>query len=239
VTVDLCKSAADLSAIIANVKAAEGELGRCILLVVDTVSRALAGGNENAPEDMGRFVVNCDYLREATGATILGVHHTPRGGEKPRGHTSLEYGSEIRLMARKVATGLFALAIDHLKDGVTGEDLLFELRSVVVGANDEGENVEGGLVVKAGVMAKSAAGNPRGKLTDRQLRILQELQKEASVSKKWQWTTEEFNELCIRSGAVDQNMQPNAQRARCSELKMQLANKHYVSVAGDKVRLVS
>jgi hypothetical protein len=76
VSIDLCTSNADLTQIIANIKAAEADLGRCVLAVVDTVSRAIAGANENAPDDMGKFVLNCDRLREETGATVLGVHHT-------------------------------------------------------------------------------------------------------------------------------------------------------------------
>ena len=83
VRVDLCKSNADLKQIIANVRAAETELGPCLLVVVDTVSRALAGGDENAPGDMGNFVANCDRPREERGATVLGVHHTPKGGAEP------------------------------------------------------------------------------------------------------------------------------------------------------------
>src|SRR5918999_5156132 len=35
--------------------------------------RRYAWGNENAPDDMGKFVLNCDRLREEIGATVLGV----------------------------------------------------------------------------------------------------------------------------------------------------------------------
>jgi RecA-family ATPase len=104
VRVDLCKSQADLTQIIANIKAAETELGPCVLAVVDTVSRALAGGDENSPSDMGNFVSNCDRLREDTGATVLGVHHTPKGGTDPRGHSCLKNGSEVRMLAKKSGT---------------------------------------------------------------------------------------------------------------------------------------
>jgi hypothetical protein len=128
VTMDLCRSDADLKQIIANIKAAEAELGPCVLVIVDTVSRALAGGDENAPKDMGSFVLNCDRLREQTGATVLGVHHTPANGDNPRGHTSLKNGSGVRMRASKAATGLFKLKLDHLKDGAAGEELMLSCR---------------------------------------------------------------------------------------------------------------
>jgi hypothetical protein len=60
------------------------------LVVIDTLSRTMPGGNENAPEVMSRWVDNADRIRQATGATVLIIHHQPRDGKNPRGHTSLE-----------------------------------------------------------------------------------------------------------------------------------------------------
>ena len=238
VRVDLCKSDADLKEIIANIKAAETDLGPCILVVVDTVSRALDGGDENSPADMGNFVANCDRMREATGATVLGVHHTPKEGDSPRGHTCLKNGSEIRMLAKKVANGLFSLNLEHLKDGAAGDELIFELQSAVVGTNEDDEEVTGGLVIETDIASRVAAGgNPR-KPTERQLRILQELRKEAATAKKWEFTADEFNDLCIRSGAVDHDKPENQKRARFSDLKMQLANRGWITVTGETIRLV-
>ena len=107
----------------------------------------------------------------------------------------------------------------------------------MVGKNDDGEQVSGGLVTQATITAAGAPGRPPH-LTDRQLRILQELQKEAAATKRWEFTTDEFNELCVRSGAVDATRPRTVQRARCSDLKQQLANKGFITVAGDTIRLV-
>jgi DNA-binding transcriptional ArsR family regulator len=59
------------------------------LSVVDTLSRTMVGANENAPESMTLAVDNADKLRREHGATVL-VHHKPRDGVNPRGHTALE-----------------------------------------------------------------------------------------------------------------------------------------------------
>jgi hypothetical protein len=187
---------------------------------------------------MGSFVANCDRLREEIGATVLAVHHTPRGGSKPRGHTSLEYGSEIRMAAGKVAKGLFKLSLEHLKDGEEGEEILFNMHKVVVGENDDGEDVVGALVTKASITTAGASGNPHGRLTDRQLRILQELQKEAAATKRWEFSTEQFNELCVRSGAVDHDAPDGTRRRLFTELRNQLANKKLITVTGKVIRLV-
>jgi RecA-family ATPase len=59
------------------------------VVAVDTVSRALAGGNENAPDVMGSFIKNCEALRDGANKTaIIAVHHSPIDGSRPRGHTS-------------------------------------------------------------------------------------------------------------------------------------------------------
>lgn len=53
------------------------------LIVVDTVSRALAGGDENSQEAMGQFVAACDQIKAHAGGALLGVHHS--GKDKDRG----------------------------------------------------------------------------------------------------------------------------------------------------------
>ena len=45
------------------------------LIIVDTLARSFGGGNENAPQDMGEFINNCDDLMHEFEATILIVHH--------------------------------------------------------------------------------------------------------------------------------------------------------------------
>ena len=60
------------------------------LLVIDTVSRALAGGNENTSDHMGALIKRCDKLRAATGAHIMLLHHTGKDkSQGARGHSLL------------------------------------------------------------------------------------------------------------------------------------------------------
>lgn len=51
------------------------------LIVLDTVARAMSGGDENSAKDMGQFVQSMDWLRERWGACVLSVHHTGHGTE--------------------------------------------------------------------------------------------------------------------------------------------------------------
>lgn len=53
------------------------------MIFIDTVARALLGGDENSSTDMGEFVAGCDYIKDLTGAAVIGVHHT--GKDEDRG----------------------------------------------------------------------------------------------------------------------------------------------------------
>ena len=52
--------------------------GRVALVVVDTLARAMTG-NENSPDDMGKFVAACGRIREACEGHVLVVHHYRQG----------------------------------------------------------------------------------------------------------------------------------------------------------------
>lgn len=97
--IDLLRPAGDTKALIELVKAAEAEFGQtCVMVVVDTLSRALAGGNENAPDDMGALVMHCDRIRAATGATLHLIHHSGKNqAAGARGHSSLRAATDTEI----------------------------------------------------------------------------------------------------------------------------------------------
>src|SRR5262249_39457878 len=74
------RSSQAAAAIIEAVRELEEETGATLsLIVIDTISRALAGGDENSPKDMGAIVAATSRLQE-TKAHILWVHHMPQDG---------------------------------------------------------------------------------------------------------------------------------------------------------------
>ena len=87
--IDLCHSETDVDLLM-------NHLGDLLsdqpvrLLIIDTVSRALAGGNENSSDHMGAFIKRCDKLRANTGAHAILLHHTGKDtSQGARGHSSL------------------------------------------------------------------------------------------------------------------------------------------------------
>lgn len=53
------------------------------LIIIDTLSKSMAGLNENDAKDAGRFIQFCDSLVEAFHCSVLAIHHT--GKDKDRG----------------------------------------------------------------------------------------------------------------------------------------------------------
>lgn len=84
-----------------------------VLVVVDTLSRAIAGHNENAPETMSAVVAASDRIRNAAGgACVLFVHHATKDGNTNRGHSALEGACDVRW---KLTKGDAALVLSNSK----------------------------------------------------------------------------------------------------------------------------
>ena len=71
--------------------------GDIALIVVDTLSRALVGGNENGPEDMTAYIANSDVLREHGQCSVLSVHHSGKATDLARGHSSLRAATDTEI----------------------------------------------------------------------------------------------------------------------------------------------
>jgi len=51
------------------------------MIIVDTVSRAIPGADENLQKEMSLFVEACDGLRDTFECAVVGVHHSGKSGE--------------------------------------------------------------------------------------------------------------------------------------------------------------
>ena len=92
-----------------------------VLIFVDTVARALGGGNENSSEDMGAFIKNCDLIREHTKAHVSAVHHCGKDeGRGARGHSSLKAAIDTEIYVTQ-KEGVISAEVTKQRDGKTGE----------------------------------------------------------------------------------------------------------------------
>jgi AAA domain len=100
------------------------------LIVIDTVSRALAGGDENSPKDMGSLVGNLAHIQEQTAAHVCALHHIPADGtQRLRGHGALLGACDTTIKVENLETYRMA-TVDKVNDGPEGESVTFDLKSV-------------------------------------------------------------------------------------------------------------
>jgi hypothetical protein len=150
--VNLLDPNADRDRLVEAINAAGAKLGLPVrLAVVDTLSRALAGGNENAPEDMGALVGNADIVRHRTGAHLMFVHH--RGKDEARGmrgHSLLRAAIDTEIeLERDKSSKIATATINKQRDLETGGTMTFKLNVVELGLNRRGKPVTSCVVVEA------------------------------------------------------------------------------------------
>jgi len=85
------------------------------LVIVDTLARSMAGGDENSTRDMSTFIANLDKIRHTTGAAVLVIHHTGKNGGQERGSSSLRGGADT-MIALDSDDGVIRLTCDKQRD---------------------------------------------------------------------------------------------------------------------------
>jgi hypothetical protein len=127
------------------------------LVIVDTLSRALCGGDENSSKDMGAIVASTALLQQGTGAHIMSIHHIPiDGGERMRGHGALLGAMDTTISVVKGDTARTATVI-KANDSEEGERVAFTLESVPIGQDGEGNQTTAPVVVPMESMPPQSA----------------------------------------------------------------------------------
>jgi hypothetical protein len=115
-----------------QVEMATGE--QLVLIIIDTLSRALCGGDENSPKDMGTIVAATTLLQHGTRAHIKWLHHIPiDGSERMRGHGALLGAMDTTLHVLKGTDGTRSATVVKANDSEEGEQVAFTLESIVIG----------------------------------------------------------------------------------------------------------
>lgn len=143
-----------------------------VLIVVDTVARAMVGGDENRALDMARLIGACDQIIEQTRAAILLIHHAGKDESRgARGHSSLRAALDTEIeVSKDDATRTHYAKVTKQRDlGGAGEKMAFKLLPVELGADEWGNPVTACAVV-AEQCDQQAAG-PR-RLTAAQQAVL-------------------------------------------------------------------
>lgn len=137
-SVNLFDSAKDIKGLIDSIEAHVKSKGVDLkFIVIDTLSRALAGGNENDSQDMGEFVKNVDYIRARLKCHLMIVHHTGKDQARgARGHSLLRAAVDTEL---EVADNI--ITTKKQRDMEFGKPIGFELEIITLGNNAYGKPI--------------------------------------------------------------------------------------------------
>ncbi|CAB4155817.1 Prim_Pol domain containing protein [uncultured Caudovirales phage] len=177
VALNLQDPEADTSRLIEAIETAAAKMGCPVALVVmDTLSRALAGGNENSPEDMGALVMNSDRIRQATGAHVAWIHHSGKDqAQGARGHSLLRAATDTEIEISRLDSNSPSVArVTKQRELEIDGAWTFSLERVELGKNHRGKPVTSCIVTPAETMAQEA----RASLTNGEsmaLRILHDV----------------------------------------------------------------
>lgn len=120
-----------------------------VLIIIDTFARALMGGDENSAQDVGAFNAAIEALIQSTGACVLVIHHSGKDASKgARGSSAILGAIDTEIEVRQgqiVAT--------KQRDVDLGEPVGFKLTPIVVGMDEDGEDITSCIVEPAAVQA--------------------------------------------------------------------------------------
>lgn len=175
--IDLQAPDADTGRLIDAIETVQHRYGRAALIVVDTISKTFGSGKENT-DDMATYVANLQRVQSEFRTCVLAVHHRPKDAEstEPRGHGSLKAGVDSVVLVEAGATKRATLT--KQKDGETGQPVLFNLKAVTLGEDEDGDPVTSCVVEPTNVdMNRSADPKAKAlaKLNDRQRIVLERI----------------------------------------------------------------
>jgi hypothetical protein len=134
-SINLLDPAAHVDAVVAIAKQAESRWKLpTVLIVIDTLARAMAGGNENAPEVMGTAIQSADRLRELTKAHVTLIHHTGKNDNGARGHSSLKAALDTEIEVTGLS-GVRTAKVTKQRDLPIGAIFAFALKPLTIGTN--------------------------------------------------------------------------------------------------------
>lgn len=118
------------------------------LVVIDTLAASMPGGDENTGVDMSAVLSNAARLGDETGAFILIISHTGKDETRGlRGWSGQFAGADCVIMLTREEGDPRAFGrVAKLKDGEDGQRFALRLERVVLGLDDDGDEVSSAVV---------------------------------------------------------------------------------------------
>jgi len=246
--INLLNDNADVVAVIELVRHVEWQTKQPVrMVIVDTLSRAMAGGNENSPEDMTALIGNVDRIRDTTGSHVCIVHHSGKDDAKgARGHSSLRAATDTEIEIKRDPELTFSsVRIAKQRDLEAADPFGFTLHCVPLGVNRRGKDVTSCVVLESDQAV--IVGRDPGKLSAKEQQALDslerciltagfdvELPRDMGVTQAV--TLHAWKRSLQALGVIDRDIDNNA-RTQMRRIRNALEKKEKIEVEGDKVWL--
>jgi KaiC/GvpD/RAD55 family RecA-like ATPase len=136
------------------------------LIVIDTLSQTFSG-DENSSTDIGDYLrmINTE-IRAAFNCTVIVVHHTGHSAaERPRGSSAITANLDFILGVfrpdpeKQVAR----MSVHKMKDGDKIDDVFFEMERIVLGRDDDGDEISSLVAKHMEGVTSAAMATDRGR----------------------------------------------------------------------------
>lgn len=177
------------------------------LIVMDTFAQVMSGADENSSKDVGGALAQCKRLSKATGAMVLLVHHSGKdAGKGARGWSGLRAAADVEIEITRKDNDR-AIKVTKLKDGQDGSQMGFKLHTVVLGEDEDGDDITSCIVEFGEVSAKLK--NDKGIKGKNKRLAFDKAHDLIGLDKDGEVTTEDLvlamvTEMPLESGARDQ-----------------------------------
>lgn len=199
------------------------------LIIIDTLSRAMNGHDENSSMDMGKLITEAEKVKAATGATVLLVHHTGKDKAKgARGHSSLRGAADIMIEAKNDGELRAELILTKSKDSESGLKQVAEFVEIELGKDEDGDPYTS-LVGVAGT-PKAGGDTVSSDQTRRALNLLRDLE----FGTQGRVRETEWRAACRKAKIADSDKADSHRRA-FNRAKQELQELDVIEVSGVEV----
>jgi len=121
----------------------------CRLVILDTLSRAMAGGDENSGQDMTAAIAAIDAIRNLTEAHVAVIHHCGKDeGRGARGHSSLRAAVDTEIeVTRPEGSSITTVRVTKQRDLSVSGPMPFSLKTIALGVGRRGREITSCIVI--------------------------------------------------------------------------------------------
>jgi len=129
------------------------------LVIIDTVARGFPGLKENESDEMGRVVSVGRNLAGICGSAMILLHHLPKAGPEPRGHSSLNGDADLTLIVEGKGNAVRTVSMLKNRNGPSDTVLGFSLHVETLGEDDDGDPITACILEEQDAPKRKAGPN--------------------------------------------------------------------------------